>query len=119
MVHNNHWSNYTINPHFDVRNVASFSAQPTIHQAPPAGEIIINCPWHGQKINAPLLRLLKRVVDGSRAPLLFRFFLGSGLSTRNRYLLMQRRLEESLAPARVQTVRPAEERRERPRYPQS
>ena len=62
---------------FDIRTVATFSAQPSLWDLPSADEVIINCPWHGQKINYPLLQLLRQIVQQSQRPLLFRFFLGA------------------------------------------
>ena len=104
-MHSKHWD-----PHIDTASplnltvLAQFSAQPSLFDPPPQGEVVINCPWHGQKINHPLMLLLQQIVRDSARPLLFRFFLGSGLSSRNRFLVLQHELERQLSPARVQTV---------------
>ncbi|OIP72184.1 MAG: hypothetical protein AUK48_11485 [Oscillatoriales cyanobacterium CG2_30_44_21] len=49
-------------------------------------QFIINCPWYAQKVNYPLLILLKKIVQDSKRPILFRFFSGGGLIRKNDFL---------------------------------
>jgi hypothetical protein len=43
----------------------------------PGDVLLVDCPWSGQKINFPMLELLRSVLCRSRRPVRFRFFTGS------------------------------------------
>lgn len=58
-------------------------------------EIIINCPWLGQNMNEPLIKLLGYIHKKATKPILFRFFSGQFLR-KNGLIPLQQDLAELL-----------------------
>jgi len=65
-------------------------------------QFIINCPWYAQKVNYPLLILLKKIVQESKRPILFRFFSGGGLIRKNDFLPFVYEINQVLGAENVQ-----------------
>jgi len=48
--------------------------------------IIINCSWYAQKVNYPLLLVLKQILAETDLPVIFRIFAGAALVQRNDFI---------------------------------
>lgn len=67
-------------------------------------EFIINCSWFAQKINFPMLNLLKEIIDNTQKPLLFRFFSGGALIKKNDFIPFGKDLESILGKDNFELV---------------
>ncbi len=65
-------------------------------------KFIINCPWYAQKVNYPLLVLLKKLIQEAKSPILFRFFSGGALVRKNDFLPFAKEVEQVLGSEHVQ-----------------
>ncbi|NUN64222.1 hypothetical protein HCU40_05540 [Pseudanabaena biceps] len=65
-------------------------------------QFIINCPWYAQKVNYPLLVLLKKLIQESKQSILFRFFSGGGLIRKNDFLPFANEVTQVLGKDHVQ-----------------
>ncbi len=63
---------------------------------------IINCPWYAQKVNYPLLVLLKKLTQEAKSSILFRFFSGGALTRKNDFLPFVKDVEQVLGSEHVQ-----------------
>lgn len=63
--------------------------------------LIINCPWYAQKVNYPLLLLLKKIIHDAKVPLIFRFFSGGGLLRKNDFLPFVKDIEQVLGAENI------------------
>lgn len=68
----------------------------------PKSQFIINCPWYAQKVNYPLLVLLKKLIQESKQSILFRFFSGGGLIRKNDFLPFANEIAQVLGKDHVQ-----------------
>lgn len=59
-------------------------------------QLIINCPWYAQKVNYPLLVLLKKIIQESKTPIMFRFFAGGALIRQNDFIPFSKDIEQML-----------------------
>ena len=64
-------------------------------------QFIINCPWYAQKVNYPLLVLLKKISQSSNIPVLFRFFSGGALVRKNDFIPFAKDVEQALGSDHV------------------
>ncbi len=64
-------------------------------------QFIINCPWYAQKVNYPMLVLLKRIAQEAKLSVLFRFFSGGGLVRKNDFLPFVKAIEEVLGSEHI------------------
>ncbi len=64
-------------------------------------QFIINCPWYAQKVNYPLLVLLKKISQSSNIPVLFRFFSGGALVRKNDFIPFAKDVEQALGADHV------------------
>jgi hypothetical protein len=53
---------------------------------PESEAVIINCSWYAQKVNYPLLLVLKQILQETDVPVIFRIFAGAALIQRNDFL---------------------------------
>lgn len=67
-------------------------------------EFIINCSWFAQKINFPMLNLLKKIIHNTQKPLLFRFFSGGALIRQNDFIPFEKDLESILGKDNFELV---------------
>lgn len=67
----------------------------------PDQRLIINCPWYAQKVNYPLLLLLKKIIHDAKSPLLFQFFSGGGLLRKNDFLPFVKDVEQVLGAENI------------------
>jgi predicted O-linked N-acetylglucosamine transferase (SPINDLY family) len=67
-------------------------------------EFIINCSWFAQKVNYPMLSLLKKIINNAKKPLLFRFFSGGALIRKNDFIPFQKDLESILGKDNFELV---------------
>jgi predicted O-linked N-acetylglucosamine transferase (SPINDLY family) len=65
---------------------------------------IVNCSWYPQKVNYPLLELLSEIDDRTSKELLFRIYVGGGLSRKNDHLPFVQDVEAVLGRDNVQIV---------------
>lgn len=64
-------------------------------------QFIINCPWYAQKVNYPLLVLLKKIAQSSNTSVLFRFFSGGALVRKNDFIPFAKDVEQALGADHV------------------
>jgi hypothetical protein len=64
-------------------------------------QFIINCPWYAQKVNYPLLVLLKKIAQSSNISVLFRFFSGGALVRKNDFIPFAKDVEQALGSEHV------------------
>jgi hypothetical protein len=64
-------------------------------------QFIINCPWYAQKVNYPLLVLLKKIAQSSNTSVLFRFFSGGALVRKNDFIPFAKDVEQALGSEHV------------------
>jgi predicted O-linked N-acetylglucosamine transferase (SPINDLY family) len=64
-------------------------------------QFIINCPWYAQKVNYPLLILLKKIAQSSNISVLFRFFSGGALVRKNDFIPFVKDIEQILGSDHV------------------
>ncbi|WP_448534692.1 O-linked N-acetylglucosamine transferase family protein [Parathermosynechococcus lividus] len=68
--------------------------------------LIINCSWYFQKINYPLLCLLKEILELSNQLVVFQFFAGYGVAQVNNFLPFVADLQAILGAKHVRVVPP-------------
>jgi hypothetical protein len=84
-----------------VNNRPSYP-QPSNHNLPEnKSQFIINCPWYAQKVNYPLLVLLKKIIQSSNISVLFRFFSGGALVRKNDFIPFAKDVEQALGSEHV------------------
>lgn len=66
-------------------------------------EVLVNCPWHSQKINEPLVKLLAYIQRKTTKKVFFRFFPGNSLR-KNGFIPFVRDLEQILEPGTFEVV---------------
>jgi hypothetical protein len=71
----------------------------------PGQEIVVNCPWFGQKLNARFCRTLRQLVARSQRPLRLRVFPGAAVH-QNAYLPFLIDLREALAAPAALDLQP-------------
>jgi len=64
-------------------------------------QFIINCPWYAQKVNYPLLVLLKKIAQSANVSVLFRFFSGGALIRKNDFIPFAKDVEQILGSEHV------------------
>jgi hypothetical protein len=69
-------------------------------------ELIINCPWSGQKIHLRFCQTLRKLIDRSERPLRLRFTAGSGLG-QNGFIPFQADVRAALGTRAALDVLPA------------
>ncbi|MDX2256645.1 MAG: hypothetical protein NW214_14120 [Pseudanabaenaceae cyanobacterium bins.39] len=93
----NSYPNYQRSP--SPSAVAASSLRPAKEQP-----FIINCPWYAHKVNYPLLLILKKIMQGAKLPLLFRFFSGGGLMRKNDFIPFVKDIENVLGAEGFEVV---------------
>ena len=84
----NNYPNYQLPPHLNINKKER-------------SQFIINCPWYAQKVNYPMLILLKRIAREAKLSVLFRFFSGGGLVRKNDFLPFVKDIEEVLGSEHI------------------
>jgi Glycosyl transferase family 41 len=64
-------------------------------------KLIINCPWYPQKVNYPLLLSLQEITRSSKEIILFRFFAGDGLTSKNDFIPFAKDIKKILGAEHV------------------
>lgn len=75
-----------------IHNLVNYEIQNIKKQR---SEIVINCSWLSQKVNYPLIQLLKEIQENANQSLYFQFFAGSSLR-KNGFVPFVRDLEDIL-----------------------
>ncbi|MHB2019180.1 MAG: O-linked N-acetylglucosamine transferase family protein, partial [Candidatus Xenobia bacterium] len=73
-------------------------------RAPRADRCVVNCSWYPQKVNHPLLLLLKQILDKCEVDVLFRFFSGGGIQVDNACIPFARSIAEVVGEAHVEVL---------------
>ena len=84
----NNYPNYQLPPHLNINKKER-------------SQFIINCPWYAQKVNYPMLILLKRIAREAKLSVLFRFFSGGGLVRKNDFLPFVKDIKEVLGSEHI------------------
>ena len=84
----NNYPNYQSPPHLNINKKKR-------------SQFIINCPWYAQKVNYPMLILLKRIAREAKLSVLFRFFSGGGLVRKNDFLPFVKDIKEVLGSEHI------------------
>ena len=85
-----------------VNNYPNYHAQNEISRSYDyKSKFIINCPWYAQKVNYPMLLVLKEISQIAKQPVLFRFFSGGGLTSKNDFLPFVKDIEQTLGSEQV------------------
>ncbi|HEY4001163.1 MAG TPA: hypothetical protein VGO93_19995, partial [Candidatus Xenobia bacterium] len=66
--------------------------------------LVVNCSWYPQKVNWPLVGMMKRVLERSPRHVLLRFFSGGGLMEVNHFLPFVRSLQGALGADRIEVL---------------
>jgi hypothetical protein len=68
------------------------------------GSLVINCPWYAHKCAYPHLLILGRIAAKAKRNVLFRFFVGQGLSFHNHAIPFAREIASVVGEAHVEVV---------------
>lgn len=79
-------------PNYDIKNLEKTRS-----------EVIINCSWLSQKVNYPLVELLKQIKETAKTSVFFQFFSGSSLR-KNGFVPFIRDLEKILGVGAFEVV---------------
>ena len=88
-------------PNYQPQKVSFGKGEETLLNKQFNKQFIINCPWYAQKVNYPLLVLLKKIVQEAKSSVLFRFFSGGGLVRKNDFLPFVKEVEQVLGAEHV------------------
>lgn len=103
-LHNNYSERVVLIPGLGITNIRP--AYTLNHPELPTDKVIINCSWYSQKVNYPMLCLLKIIREQANQPIVFRFFAGGGLGQQNNFLPFVKAVQEVLEPEVIQVVPP-------------
>ncbi|HUO07919.1 MAG TPA: hypothetical protein VM008_06445 [Phycisphaerae bacterium] len=68
------------------------------------GRIIINCSWNTQKVNYPFVLTLKKLIERSKRPIVFRLFIGYSTARANDHIPFVRDLRAQLGEKHVEVL---------------
>jgi predicted O-linked N-acetylglucosamine transferase (SPINDLY family) len=74
------------------------------HVAERQDRVVVNCSWYPQKVNWPLVTMLRDILARVKSNVLFRFYSGGGLAEANHFLPFVRSLAAALGPEHVEVM---------------